>query len=106
MSNKMIINAISAVLALGVIGTPTSLVANNQPVQENQYGKEMMQAPAMQGMEKCFGVAKVGANDCGTISHTCSGEAKIDRDKNEWVFVPSGLCKRIAGGITHPLSKS
>lgn len=106
MSNKMIINAISAVLALSAISTPTLLMANNQTTQENQAGKDMMQAPPIQGMEKCFGVAKAGANDCGTATHTCSGEAKIDRDKNEWIFVPTGLCSRIAGGITHSLSKS
>lgn len=106
MSNKMIINAISAVFALGVISVPAPLLAANETTTTNPSGKEMMQAPAIQGMEKCFGIAKAGANDCGTVTHTCSGEAKIDRDKNEWIFVPTGLCNRIVGGTTQSSSKS
>jgi uncharacterized membrane protein len=102
MSNKMIINAVSAVLALGIAGTATTLLAN----QPQQNGQGMMQGPALPGMERCFGIVKAGANDCGNASHNCSGEAKIDRDKNEWVFVPDGLCKKIAGGSTQSAPQS
>ena len=48
--------------------------------------------------EKCYGVAKAGNNDCGTSSHSCAGQAKEDRDKSEWVYVPKGLCDKLAGG--------
>ncbi len=55
-------------------------------------------APA--GSEKCYGVAKAGANDCGgkLNGHSCAGMSKKDADKAEFVFLPSGLCDRIAGG--------
>jgi uncharacterized membrane protein len=39
-------------------------------------------------------------NDCGTANHNCAGEAKADAAKNEWVHVPTGLCKKIIGGST------
>lgn len=53
-----------------------------------------------EGMEKCYGVAKAGANDCASAdgSHSCAGQAKADNDKNEWVLVPAGLCDKLAGG--------
>lgn len=61
---------------------------------------EMGTAPS--GMEKCYGIAKADMNDCGTASHGCSGESKIDHDPEAWLFVPTGLCTRIAGGSTKP----
>lgn len=48
--------------------------------------------------EKCYGVVAKGQNDCGTSAHSCAGQAKVDNDPNEWVMLPEGYCKRIAGG--------
>lgn len=50
------------------------------------------------GMEKCYGVVKAGANDCGTDRHSCAGQAAKDGDPNEWVAVPQGLCDKLVGG--------
>lgn len=50
--------------------------------------------------EKCYGVAKAGANDCGTSAHSCAGHATEDSAANEFVLVPAGLCERLAGGST------
>jgi len=52
------------------------------------------------GMEKCYGIVKAGMNDCGTSSHACAGQASKDKDASEWVYVPEGTCKKIAGGKT------
>jgi len=50
-------------------------------------------------MEKCYGVAKAGKNDCkagpGT---TCAGTSSKDRQGNAWVSVPAGTCEKLAGG--------
>lgn len=46
---------------------------------------------------KCAGIAKKGQNDCGANGHSCSGHAKVDGDPNEWVYVPAGVCEKIAG---------
>ena len=53
---------------------------------------------AKPGMEKCTGVAAAGKNDCGTSQHACAGMAKADGDKEEWVYVPTGTCEKLAGG--------
>lgn len=52
--------------------------------------------------EKCFGVVKAGKNDCAAAngSHSCAGQAKKDADPAEWVYVPAGLCAKLAGGMT------
>lgn len=47
---------------------------------------------------KCAGIAKKGMNDCGANGHDCGGKAKVDQDPNEWVYVPEGVCEKIAGG--------
>lgn len=50
--------------------------------------------------EKCAGIAKAGANDCGALdgSHGCAGQAKEDNMPTEWVYVPAGTCDKITGG--------
>ncbi len=50
--------------------------------------------------EKCYGVAKVGKNDCAHSGgkHTCGGQATKDGDATEWVYVPKGLCEKLVGG--------
>ncbi len=60
-------------------------------------------APALaeSKMEKCYGVVKAGKNDCHSAKkggHSCSGGAKKDGDKSEWVFVPSGVCEKLVNG--------
>ncbi len=49
-------------------------------------------------MEKCYGVAKAGKNDCAAPGHSCAGQAKSDANKKEWVSVPKGTCDRLVGG--------
>ena len=49
--------------------------------------------------ERCYGVAKAGANDCATQVHNCAGLAKKDADPDEWLYVPQGLCKKLDGEL-------
>jgi uncharacterized membrane protein len=49
------------------------------------------------GMEKCSGIVKAGKNDCGTSKHDCAGNARVDKDPEEWVYVPVGTCEKIVG---------
>ncbi|MBK8970882.1 MAG: DUF2282 domain-containing protein [Hahellaceae bacterium] len=53
---------------------------------------------AKPGMEKCQGVVKAGMNDCGTSKHSCAGQASVDGDAEEWVYVPEGTCAKLVGG--------
>lgn len=52
-------------------------------------------------MEKCFGVAKVGMNDCSSnkSAHSCAGQATRSNDPEDFIAVPKGTCHKIAGGI-------
>ena len=51
-------------------------------------------------MEKCFGVAKAGMNDCSSnkSAHSCAGQATKNNDPMDFVAVPKGTCDKIAGG--------
>jgi uncharacterized membrane protein len=48
--------------------------------------------------EKCFGVNRAGKNDCATSSSSCAGTAKLDNQKDAWVYVPKGTCQKLGGG--------
>ena len=51
-------------------------------------------------MEKCFGIAKAGHNDCSSnkSAHACAGQATRNNDPMDFVAVPKGTCDKIAGG--------
>ncbi|ARP77871.1 BufA1 family periplasmic bufferin-type metallophore [Bordetella genomosp. 6] len=47
-------------------------------------------------MEKCYGVALKGKNDCKAgAGTTCAGTSKIDYQGNAWKQVPKGTCEQI-----------
>jgi uncharacterized membrane protein len=48
--------------------------------------------------EKCYGVAKAGKNDCAGAAHACSGQAKADGSKADFLKLPKGTCERLVGG--------
>ena len=52
-------------------------------------------------MEKCFGIAKAGMNDCSSnkAAHSCAGQATKNNDPMDFVAVPKGTCDKIAGGM-------
>ncbi len=49
--------------------------------------------------EKCYGVSKKGANDCGTASHACAGQSKADNAGDEWKYVAKGSCEGMKGTL-------
>ncbi len=51
-------------------------------------------------IEKCYGIAKAGKNDCAAKNHGCAGHAVKAGDTAEWLNLPAGLCERINGGST------
>lgn len=51
------------------------------------------QAAAEGEMEKCYGVAMAGQNDCAAGPGTsCAGTATKDYQGNAWKLVPAGTC--------------
>ena len=74
-----------ATLALSALGAGL-VAAADQP-------KDMADKPAM---EKCYGVALAGKNDCKAGAGTsCAGTAKADYQGNAWKNVPVGTCTTI-----------
>lgn len=77
-SNKLLTATIATVVSMGLTVVSTAVHAMK--------------------MEKCYGIAKKAKNDCGTKLHSCAGQAKVDGDTEEWIFVPKGTCNKIIGG--------
>jgi uncharacterized membrane protein len=56
---------------------------------------DMGSAPAKghAGMEKCYGIALAGKNDCKAGAGTsCAGTSKADYQGNSWKYVKAGAC--------------
>lgn len=81
--------AVSALVGLGLATAGTTASAASSPKWAKK-GSTIV---------KCKGIVRKGKNDCGANAHQCSGMAKKDRDPNEWIYVPKGICKKIAGGV-------
>lgn len=57
-------------------------------------------------MDKCYGVALAGENDCAAGPGTsCEGTSSVDYQGNSWSLVPAGTCEEIElpGGRTGSL---
>jgi uncharacterized membrane protein len=83
MNNRQMLSAaIGSLLALG-------LVSGNAIAADKKMD-----------MEKCFGVAKAGKNDCASnkSAHACAGQATKDKDPMDFIAVPKGTCEKISGG--------
>jgi uncharacterized membrane protein len=55
---------------------------------------------AQGNMERCYGVAKAGKNDCQTAKSSCAGTSKADSQADAWISVPKGVCDKLVGGKT------
>lgn len=64
----------------------TALAASGTALADNHSG-------AKGDMEKCYGVAMAGQNDCAAGPGTsCAGTSKTDYQGNAWKLVPAGTC--------------
>ena len=91
MSKKIVTATLSAILALGIA---SDALAEQKP----PANMKLLVLP--KGMEKCYGIAKAGKNDCGTTVAACAGLARYDSDKKAWIALPIGTCDKIVGGST------
>ena len=84
MSSKKVIAAasIAASFAAALAITATPAAAGPKPPQPT--------------MDKCFGIALKGDNDCAAgAGTTCAGTASTDYQGNAWKYVPKGTCATI-----------
>lgn len=84
-SRELINSAVAAIFTVGTVLMSTGQAA--VPKQPEAW-------------EKCAGISKASRNDCGSLDgkHACAGQATMDNDDNEWVYVPKGTCEKITGG--------
>jgi uncharacterized membrane protein len=81
-------STVSAAFLAGAVTTALATFAAAAPLSEAQV-KEAMD----KGMEKCFGVALKGQNDCAAgPGTTCQGTSTVDYQGNAWKFVDGGTC--------------
>jgi uncharacterized membrane protein len=73
----------------------------SHPIKSAAFVSALASAMVAQGqgaaadapMEKCFGVALAGQNDCAAGAGTsCAGTSKVDYQGNTWKLVPQGTC--------------
>jgi len=52
--------------------------------------------------EKCYGIAMAGKNDCkaADASHSCKGQAKMDKNPNDFMLVADKAACTAAGGMS------
>ncbi|SON56857.1 putative integral membrane protein [Hartmannibacter diazotrophicus] len=50
-------------------------------------------------MEKCYGIALAGQNDCAAGDHACAGMSKVDHDPASFKEVPKGTCMEMKGSL-------
>ena len=92
----------------GKFALRSSLAAAGAIVATIGYAASAFAAPLqitpeqMATMEKCYGVALAGQNDCkagpGT---TCAGTSHIAYQSNSWKLVPNGTCAKITTPFGH-----
>lgn len=74
-TNSAIVTAVALAAATALTSTPAS---------------------AKDKMEKCYGVALAGENDCAAGPGTsCEGTSTVDYQGNAWSLVPAGTCEEI-----------
>jgi uncharacterized membrane protein len=81
MNQRLIVSsALASVLAMGML---TSAHAADEAAAK----------------EKCYGIAKAGANDCANLSgtHSCAGQSKNAMGVDEWNYVAKGTCAKMGG---------
>jgi uncharacterized membrane protein len=81
----------SAILGLLAVGALSGVASATEPASK----------------EKCYGVSKVGQNDCADAAgkHACAGQSKADNDPQDWKYVATGTCAKIGGKVA-PATKS
>ena len=73
--------------------TALALAALSSGVALAQDKKAMDAKPVV---EKCYGIALAGKNDCQAGAGTsCAGTSKMDYQANAWKNVPAGTCVSI-----------
>jgi uncharacterized membrane protein len=103
--NAMVAGAFAVVIGSLATSAHAQSMADKEKMMKEQQAKVMK---AMEGgkMEKCFGVALKGQNDCyAGAGTTCAGTSNVDYQGNAFKLEPKGTCTTMntpkgAGSLT------
>lgn len=85
-------NQLTAAAIAGSLAAAVALAAMPAAAQWSGKGPK----PARAEMDKCYGIALRGDNDCGAgPGTTCAGTSKVDYQGNAWKYVAKGNCTKI-----------
>ena len=82
-------------VAVGSLAATSATAQSKADMEKMMKEKQAMTMKALEGgkMEKCFGVALKGQNDCyAGAGTTCAGTSTIDYQGNSFKLVPTGSC--------------
>jgi uncharacterized membrane protein len=97
MKSTYVTATLAAALGLALGAAEAQQPAGKPMTKEQQQTMDRM---VKNNLEKCYGVAARGKNDCAEGQHSCIGQASHDRDTASFVLVPKGDCQKLAGGKT------
>jgi uncharacterized membrane protein len=54
-------------------------------------------------MEKCYGIARAGQNNCADAAgmHSCAAKASKDMQAYDWKYVDKGTCGKYGGSLSY-----
>jgi uncharacterized membrane protein len=97
MNHSLATATLAAAVGLA-LAAPVQAQMGDKPMTKEQ--KMTMDRMVKNNLEKCYGVAARGRNDCAEGAHSCVGQSTHDRDKASFVLLPKGDCQKISGGKT------
>lgn len=77
---------ISSAISLLLISTSSSTIAEEKSKEVMAHNPDK---------EQCAGIVKAGLNDCASAEHACAGLNTDDGYESDWVWLPTGTCKKI-----------
>lgn len=87
------------IITLATLTLMSNIVFADDVKSHEQQDDNMMHMGDINGMERCYGVAKAGRNDCGNTRHGCGGDSTVNNSKEDWISMPEGTCEKIVGGL-------
>ena len=104
MSNRMIASVVAGAFAVALGSTMASAAMSEADMMKKQ---EMTKKELAGGkMEKCFGVALKGHNDCfAGAGTTCAGTSTTDYQGNAFKLVATGSCEAMKTPAGHGMLK-
>src|SRR6266851_6955377 len=97
MKHKLATTTLAAAVGIAIAAMGTAQ-AQQAAKPMNAQQQAVMDRMMKNNLEKCYGVAARGKNDCAEGAHSCVGQSTIDRDKASFVALPKGDCLKISGG--------